>query len=80
MKRNFRRRFWVEAVLALVTGLLGLITPIWPDWIEILFDWDPDQHSGSVEWQIVGLLLLITVAMVVAATVEWRRTPAETSL
>lgn len=79
-RRNFRRRFWVEVALASVTALLCVITPIWPDWIEIVFNWDPDQHNGSVEWMIAGLLLIVTVATFSVAAVEWRRTAAETSL
>lgn len=79
-KSNFRRRFWVETVLGSITGLLCVITPIWPDWIEIVFDWDPDQHSGSFEWAIVGVLFIATVAMLAIAASEWRRTPADTPL
>jgi hypothetical protein len=36
MRRNFRRLFWVEIGLAAITGLLALITPIFPDWIEFV--------------------------------------------
>ena len=53
MRRNFRRRFWAELSLASFTGLLALVTPIFPDWIELVSGWDPDQHDGSVERLIV---------------------------
>jgi uncharacterized membrane protein len=79
MRRNFRRLFWVEIGLAVVTGLLALITPIVPDWIEFVSGWDPDQHDGSVEWMIVVGLFVVTIVMVALATIEWRRTPATTS-
>jgi hypothetical protein len=75
MKKNFRRRFWVETVLASIVGILCVITPIWPDWIEILSGWDPDQHDGSVEWYIAGGLLFVAATMFAAAAIEWRRTP-----
>lgn len=76
VRRNFRRWFWVEVALASVAGILGVITPIWPDWIEIISGWDPDQHNGSVEWLIAGALLIISGAIFAIARVEWRRTVA----
>jgi hypothetical protein len=41
MSRGFRRRFWIEMAIASLTGLLALITPIFPDWIELISGWDP---------------------------------------
>jgi hypothetical protein len=79
MRKNFRRLFWVEVALAAITGLLALITPIFPDWIEFLSGWDPDQHDGSVEWMIVVGLFVVTIVMVALAAIEWRRTPATAS-
>jgi hypothetical protein len=80
MRRNFRPLFWIEVGLAAITGLLALITPIFPDWIEFVSGWDPDQHDGSVERMIVVGLFAVTIAMVAAATIEWRRTMAAASL
>jgi hypothetical protein len=68
--------FWVKITAGSVTAALFLITLIARDWIEMLFGWDPDQHSGSVEWLIVGGLLLVTMILFTAAGVEWRRAPA----
>ncbi|MFZ0209361.1 MAG: hypothetical protein WAL59_25180 [Roseiarcus sp.] len=79
MRKNFRRLFWVEVALAAITGLLALITPIFPDWIEFVSGWDPDQHDGSVEWMIVVGLFVVTIVIVALATIEWRRTPATIS-
>lgn len=79
MRKNFRRLFWVEVALAAITGLLALITPIFPDWIEFVSGWDPDQHDGSVEWMIVVGLFVVTIVMVALATIEWRRTSAAIS-
>ena len=75
MRRNFRRLFWVEIGLAAITGLLAVITPIFPDWIEFVSGWDPDEHDGSVEWLIVVGLFVVTILMVALAAAEWRRTP-----
>ena len=72
---NFRRRFWVEVAAASVAGILCAITPIWPDWIEILSGWDPDQHDGSAEWMPALGLLIVALAIFAAAASEWRRTP-----
>jgi uncharacterized membrane protein len=79
MRRSIRGLFWVEIGLAAVTGLLALITPIFPDWIELVSGWDPDQHDGSVERLIIVGLFVVTVVMVAAAAIEWRRNPAATS-
>jgi uncharacterized membrane protein len=79
MRSNFRPLFWIEIGLAAITGLLALITPIFPDWIEFVSGWDPDQHNGSVEWIIVVGLFVVTVVMVALAAIEWRRTTATAS-
>jgi hypothetical protein len=76
MRRKFRPLFWVEIGVAAITGLLALITPIFPDWIEFVSGWDPDQHDGSVERMIVVGLFIVTLVMVALASIEWRRTPA----
>jgi hypothetical protein len=79
MKKSFRRRFWIEMVLGSIGGILCVITPIWPDWIEILTGWDPDRHDGSVEWLISGGLLIVTAILLGLAAVEWRRTSVAAS-
>ena len=76
MKRNLRVQFWLETIAGSVTGLMFLVTVLWRDWIEGLLGWDPDQHSGAVEWLVVGGLLIVTVALFSGARVEWRRAAA----
>jgi hypothetical protein len=75
VRRNLRLRFWIEIGLASLTGVLALITPVFPDWIEVVSGWDPDQHDGSVERLIVLGLFLATGAIFAVAAREWRRTP-----
>jgi hypothetical protein len=73
--RTFPLQFWLEIGLGSVTGLLALITPIFPDWIEFVSGWDPYQHNGSVEWLILVGLLIVTAVMISLAAIEWRRAP-----
>ena len=79
MNTRFRRRFWILATLTTLTGVLALITPIFPDWIEFISGWDPDQHDGSVETMIVIGLFVVTAIFFALAFVEWRRGPASST-
>jgi hypothetical protein len=72
-QRKMRARFWVETALAALTGALFLLTLFWRDWIEV-FGFDPDNHSGTVEWLIVAGLCALFVAFALSARLEWRRT------
>jgi poly(3-hydroxyalkanoate) synthetase len=71
---KLRRRFWVETVSTLVTGVLCVISLICPDWIETVTGWNLDHHNGLVEWAIAGGLFIVTVMMLTAAAIERRRT------
>ncbi len=73
MKRRVRSGFWIECALGSVTTFLALLTLTWPDWIERVFGYDPDQHSGSLEWTIAALCFSITIMAAVLARREWRR-------
>ena len=66
-------RFWVETVGAFLTGALLLLTLIWPDWIELAFGVDPDQHSGSLELILVVVCAVATLLFGTLANREWRR-------
>jgi hypothetical protein len=71
--RARRVRFWIELVIAGAATLLGLLTLVWPDWIEGVFGVDPDNHSGDLEWLVVVALLVVAAVMAGAARFEWRR-------
>lgn len=77
--RTIRPRFWLEIVLGSLSGALFLVTLIWRDWIELLFDVDPDAGSGAVEWLIVAVTALVTVLCALGARIEWRRTHPATA-
>jgi DMSO/TMAO reductase YedYZ heme-binding membrane subunit len=72
MPRGLRHRFWLESVLGSITGFVAVITLFWHDWIEIVFGVDPDKGNGSVEWLVVLILLILTAALAIGASVEWR--------
>jgi len=62
--RNAPRRFWAEVILAITTGFLLVITVMQTDWIEAISGgFDPDQHTGSVEWTIGMAMLVVTLAI-----------------
>jgi len=79
MRKTLRLRFWLETGLALVTGILLVITLVWHDWIEIIFNIDSDQRSGLLEWSMVGALLVVTIILFILARYELRRTRAAIS-
>jgi hypothetical protein len=78
MNDKLRVRFWVETSLALISGFLFLLTIIWKDWIEKVFGIDPDAHSGTAEWSIVLVCMVVTATSVALARYEWRRALAST--
>jgi hypothetical protein len=73
MPKSLRARFWIECLLSLVTGVATVATIINSEWIESLTGWDPDGGNGSLEWVITLVLAVVTVAFIVAARIEWRR-------
>jgi hypothetical protein len=45
----------------------------WPDWIEGLFEVDPDAGSGSSEWGITLAFVVATAALAALTGRTWRR-------
>ena len=76
MRKALRGRFWLETSLAIVTGILFVVTLVWHNWAEIIFNIDPDQGSGLFEWIVVGVLLVVTIVLIVLARFEWRKAQA----
>jgi hypothetical protein len=67
---KFRAR--LELAGAIAAGILGIVTIFWRDWIEILTGWDPDRHSGTVEWLIVVVLLVVSAVLGTSGRRHWR--------
>ncbi len=76
MRKALRGRFWLETGLAIVTGILFVVTLVWHNWAEIIFNVDPDRGSGLFEWIVVGALLVLTIVLIVLARFEWRKAQA----
>lgn len=70
---NSRKLFWAEVGLMGFCIFLALLTMVSPDWIEEIFGYDPDQHSGSVERMIVIGLAAVAAISGVLARLEWRK-------
>lgn len=68
-----RMLFAFEAVLAGGAAAFAVVTVVWRDWIEIVFNVDPDNHSGSLEWLIVVACSAIALMCGIAARLQWRR-------
>lgn len=79
MKKHLRPIFWLEIVLAALTAILLAATFIRNDWIEMVFGVDPDSGNGSFEKLIVGVLLVVTLALISLAGVELRKARAATA-
>jgi hypothetical protein len=60
--KNASRLAKVEMTLGALSGLLGVVTLFWRDWIEVT-GWDPDHHNGTVEWLIAGGLILLAITL-----------------
>ena len=73
MKNSLRLRFWLETGVGSVTAILFVVTLFWRDWIEIIFNVDPDEGNGLLEWSIVGGFLVVTLVLFFLARYEWRR-------
>ena len=68
-----RVRLAVETAVAAAGLAASVLTLLRADWIEILFGFDPDHHSGSAEWLILGILLAVVAVAFTLARFEWRR-------
>jgi hypothetical protein len=72
MRKALRFRSWLETGMASVTAILSVVTLIWRNWIELVFNVELDAGTGSLEWLIVGVLFIATLALSALARNEWR--------
>ncbi len=74
-----KRLVAAEAVLASLAGLMAIVSIFWRSWIEAVFGWDPDHHSGAAELLIIAGLAAVSLVLGAAArwqTVRWKRAAA----
>jgi hypothetical protein len=71
-------RFYLEAILAVLSTGLFVLTLISRDWIEVLFHVEPDEGNGSLEWLIVAVLFVVSAALIYLARRDWRRAESST--
>lgn len=79
MSRMRKRLIAGEAALAGFTGLLAILSAVWPNWIELLFHLDPDHHNGRAELLIIIGLAFGSLTSGAAArwqAARWRRAAA----
>lgn len=79
MNKMRKRLIAVETALAGLAGLLAIVSIFWRDWIEILFQTDPDHHSGTTELVLIVGLAALSVLLGCAArwqAVRWRKAAA----
>lgn len=73
-----RPRFWTEIGLGVVSALLLALTLAVPDWIERVFEVEPDAGDGSAEWGLALALSIATLVLFVdAGRIWWRAARAE---
>jgi hypothetical protein len=73
-----KARFYVEAILAVLSTGLFILTLISRNWIEIVFGIEPDEGNGSLEWLIVAVLFVVSAALIYLARRDWRRAQSST--
>lgn len=44
---------WIRIVVPSIASVMALGTALWWDWIERIFGFDPDHHSGSIERELI---------------------------
>jgi hypothetical protein len=79
MTSRRRLRMRIEVVLAIVFAILAIVTLIDSQWIEHLFEFDPDNGSGETEWGITAVFGVASLLAALLAGREWRLLAAEST-
>lgn len=76
MRKQLPHRFWIQLALGLVSMALLLLTVVWSNWIELVFQVDPDNGSGAAEWLIVVASCAASIVFFALASYDWRKVAA----
>jgi hypothetical protein len=57
----------VELALAVVSGVLGIVTLVTPHWIEAVTGFDFDHSSGLLEWVVTAFFMLVAFVAAMSA-------------
>jgi hypothetical protein len=79
MNSRRRLRMRIEVVLAILFALLAVMTIMDPQWIEQLFEFDPDNGSGETEWGITAVFGVASLLAALLAGRDWRLLEAEST-
>lgn len=79
MTRSLTPVFWSELALSIASAASLALTALWPQWIELLFGFDPDGGNGSDEWGITLSLMAATATLIALTGREWRRARRNTA-
>lgn len=77
MSRSTSIRFWIEAILAACSAVATMLSIVWPQWIEAIFEESPDGGDGSAERLVAVVFLAATIVFSWLARKEWRRNARE---
>jgi len=73
MKKQLMPLFWIEALLASGNAVVLVQTILRKEWIEDLFNIQPDAGSGALEWTIVTVTVVLTAVFLALSRREWQR-------
>jgi hypothetical protein len=62
MENRLRRRFRIETALFALSIVAFAATIVWPQWIEIVFGFEPDGGSGELELLVAFAFAAFAVA------------------
>jgi hypothetical protein len=65
------RRFWTSTILAVASALLAVLTVVWQTWIEGGTGLEPDGGSGALEWLVVVVFAVASLAFTGVARWQW---------
>jgi len=72
---GYRWRFWFESAASAIAVAAGVLTSVWPDWIERATGFSPDGVSGSLE-MVIAVVLAIAALTLACVAYRERRVPS----